>query len=1448
MNRVKTVMALLTGPVLAILVLPVFVLAQGNDSIATPSFGPTLHDEGTAIRQRGPAYRRRHGLEGKVDLNERLQRVRAEYERRRDEILRPKPAAVPGTTFVSLGPTNLAGRISAIAPHPTTIGTVYLGAADGGLWKTTNGGVSWTPLTDFINDLSVGAVAVAPSSPNVIYLGTGEGDAGDTPPGIGLLKSTDGGATWLFPTSVITSGFLSISVNPANPLDLLVGTADGGGLRSTDGGSTWVQVISAPGFITWNIVRNPANSQVLWCSTQDSSSYQSVIQKSTDGGSTWVTQTAGIPPLFDRIALAVTPSNSSILYAATDEYPYSHIFKSTDAGTSWTDLPGVYQSSDFQVGQYLGGQGFYDNTIVVSPTNANTIIAGGVGYIRSTDGGGTWSAIAPTYSVSVHVDAHDLRYQGSTLYIACDGGLWSSTDDFSSVVDRNTGLVTYQFYFIANDPADPMRLFGGTQDQGVNRRPSTGGTSWQPLLTGDGFECAVNPDIPSVFYARDQGNVYRTLFSGVTAPGFSDVTPPEWANGLVLDRASSSTLYVASSSRLWRSTDGGDSWNPLPTTTTDGSTWGGGFNAIDALGPRVLAGSVGAIFRSSDSGTTWASSAVAGWANSLVIDYRNPGKVYLALADESPSVYRSTDWGATWTAASNGLPAFSAQVIRMDPTDAVTVYCGTDVGLYRSTDQGMSWAPFGAGLPNSSVNDLQISADGQRLRVGTHGRGAWELQVPSNGNNPPTAVITSPTGGQTVAQGTTLTFQGVVSDPDMGDSVTGLWSFPDTWQSISAPAGNSSAAHTFNRIGRFPATLTAIDSHGARGSTYVPVFVPEQADNCATPIVIPGSGPFPWSVSLESGGASTQTSDPLAPCWPYSFDSTFWFSFTPAASGTYEFSFCDPDAASIGASASLWQGAACGGYTAVSGGCAAFPLTIGQPCSFVPDLTVTLTQGITYRLMLQWFSGAGEGLVHLSVCRPLTPTVSSISIDHGPETGGTSVTITGTNFDTYTSVTFGGVVVPSVTVSSSNQIVATTPAHAPGTVDVAVINPCGHEASLPGAFSYCIVNPVIQGGFPGCANAFGWAYIENAGAGSSYTWTLTNGTVTSGQGTSYIAFTTGSAGQVSLSVAEQGPSTCSASASLTFAVAPGLSDTTVALQGSSSVCPGGSAGTITVTDTGGGTVSHQWAYHDSIGGLVPIPNQTDVSYLISASDFAAPGSYDVFCQSTPECGGVWWSISIPVTVETAPASPVASNSGPVALGQSLTLSASTVPGAASYRWTGPNGFASAQQNPVISSVTASDAGQYTVVAVGADGCSSSSAATYVQVTGVNAAIEFYTIAPCRLIDTRRTIGTYGGPALQGNGAQRSFPIDGQCGVPSGAAAISANVTVVGPSSRADLRIFPTGTPTPTVSSINFNAGRTRANNAILSMVGTPVGSITVQCDIPNGTTNMLLDINGYFAP
>src|SRR6185503_16859559 len=217
-----------------------------------------VEDEGDVVRERIDWFKKRHP---QLDPKLRLKKVREEYQSREaiKKRLGPRQTA-SADTWVSAGPSNGAGRINTIAVHPTVTGTVYVGANSGGVWKTTDGGETWRNLTDSINNLNVGAVAVAPSSPNIIYVGTGSEHSG----GIGLLKSTDGGETWQFPSSVIANRFFRISVHPTNPLDLVV-ASDGGALRSADGGATWSVCISSdPYFHVTDMKRDPTNPLVLY--------------------------------------------------------------------------------------------------------------------------------------------------------------------------------------------------------------------------------------------------------------------------------------------------------------------------------------------------------------------------------------------------------------------------------------------------------------------------------------------------------------------------------------------------------------------------------------------------------------------------------------------------------------------------------------------------------------------------------------------------------------------------------------------------------------------------------------------------------------------------------------------------------------------------------------------------------------------------------------------------------------------------------------------------------------------------------------------------------------------------------------------------------------------------------------------------------------------------------
>ena len=1054
---------------------------RASGGLVEPDIG-----ESEAIQERIQDYLKRHGDRGRIDPERQRRRVAQEYQRFRREAAARVPGSsslgIGGSEWISIGPTNGAGRMTAIAPVPGAPNTVYAGAAGGGVWKTTDGGLTWLPLTEGLHDLSVGAIAVAPSNPSIIYVGSGEGGYIESfIPGIGLVKSVDGGANWILPESVVATTFYRISVHPTDANELVAGT-NGGGFRSTDGGAHWSNVISHAEYgDVADLVRDPMNPKVLyattWCALRDCTFLSAHVLRSEDGGVTWSDRSAGLPTnglgVFERTSIAIASSDPRILYAARGVQEFfgrlgvrSHIYKTTDGGLTWNDLSSL--ANDLSTSHYLGVQAFYDNALVVSPTDANSVLAGGVNYVRSTDGGASFSR-AFTDSVT-HVDCHDLRYHGSRLWIANDGGVETSDDGGVTSTARNTGLVTRQFYALAIDPVNRDRVIAGSQDNGTVQRLDSS-TLWRNIDGGDGFGCAIHPLSPEIAWSSVQfGEIWRMRDAGsATKPSREKVSPPfesdesgSFHSLIRLDPREGNTIYSAST-RLWASRDGGETWRPFPTATTDGSDWSV-FDDIRAIAlpsrdsPLLIIAKGNVVFQSADRGATW--TAGRGLPDAVVtnveIDPGDPSRAYATIATTTgPSLYRSDDGGLNWTASAAGLPAFAAQVLRVDPTDSTDLFCGTDVGVFHSTDRGASWARFGVGLPSASIHDVQVLDDGSLLRAATYGRGIWELQVPSSGNNPPFARIVSPDGSLDVAVGASIDFDGEVGDLDAGDSATGTWFFPDDGAAISVAPAGSPVQHTFRRSGIFPVALAARDSHGARSSATVTISVREAADACATPVVIPGAGPFPYTRGWNDAAGSKEPSDPLSFCQPGSAaPGSTWLEFTPAVTGIYTFSTCTD----VNTTVSIYTGPACGPYSPVPIVCG----TIGAPgsdCGIgTTSLDVTLTAGQTLRVLLAGVVEENVGPVRLTISLPGTSS-NALRVDRldrmrGPVGGGTLVVINGRGFGNGASVLFGGVPATDVAVLGANAITARTPPHAAGPVDVSVTIPGAGTGALGNGFHY----------------------------------------------------------------------------------------------------------------------------------------------------------------------------------------------------------------------------------------------------------------------------------------------------------------------------------------------------------------------------------------------------------
>lgn len=964
--------------------------------------------------------------------------------------------------WVSLGPHDGNGPIGSIAPHPTVVGTLYIGTPGGGVWKTTDAGGSWVPLTDSWPDMTVGAIAIAPSDPSILYAGTKsrvEPSSGDG----SIQRSTDGGATWAPAARPAAITVDRISVHPVKPQELVL-SGGSGVYRSTDGAASWTGVLLSGGS-AGDLQRDPGSPDVLYATTYRYNSLPSVW-KSTDGGATWTAKNNGLSISYPsqstnsnlrRIALAISPSSPAVVYAAslsaTTGYFGSRIFRSTDGAESWSELTGLRANP--AVTRYYLENPAYANELVVSPASPDAVFAGGESYVRTTDGGATFSAPAARPPLFVH----DLAYQGTTLYAATDLGLWASTDGGNTFAARNAGLTIGRYFSVAGDPVHRERVLAGSQDSGVNQRVEDG--TWRDLLREHeayATFCAVNPLMPELAYFLPDGTVmYRTQDAGAISPLVTRVEV-QYATLLRRDASSPFTIYTSDNARLLRTTDGGESWSKVwvfPAYPSD--------IAVSRSDPRVLLMAMWDVYRSTDSGATWTyvrNGLPENYGVQRVeIDPVNPGIAYAALDDSyRPALYRTTDGGASWTVRSSGLPLAMPRVVRVHPRDSSVVLCGTDAGLFRSTDAGGSWARYGIGLPSAPVHDVDLLEDGTLIRVATRGRGIWELRQPT-ANTPPSAVLTSPSSAMVVAVGQSLRFTGTLADSD-GDSLAGSWMFSDSAEVLPVAAGDSAVTHTFRRPGVFRAGLAARDVHGAVGSASVLVTVLEAGDDCAAPRVVPAAGPFPYTVPFRLDPASAQASDPPI-CGAAS--PAVWLEFTPETSGSYEVTtLCHGAPCPL----AVFTGPRCGPYQPVD--CSTARTDTFSPGPYQAATVVVQAQAgqplrIAVRPDASYPAPSATLLVQPS---RTTPVVYGMAPGWGPVAGGTRVRmVVGDGAGWRTGVTFGGApaqVLASDYADSVQDINVISPPHAPGLVDVTVSYSDGSSATLHDAFLY--VDPAAGSG------------------------------------------------------------------------------------------------------------------------------------------------------------------------------------------------------------------------------------------------------------------------------------------------------------------------------------------------------------------------------------------------
>lgn len=691
----------------------------------------------------------------------------------------PKVADLARTNWIELGPGNIGGRLRAVLTHPTDPKTLYAGAVRGGIWKTTNGAASWFPLNDFMGNLAVSCMVMDPTTPNIIYAGTGEGyNSGDPFRGGGIFKTTDAGATWRQLSATTNASFYEVfrlSICPTNHLILLTATADGI-WRTSDGGTNWSQTYPDAPMV--NVAFHPTDGSKCIASGSPIFTPSRALY-STNAGVTW-TQATGIGMAPDgRIEVAYAPSSPNIVYASEDTNGGA-IFISTNGGASYS----LRNSGKYLTGtNYLGTQGWYANCIWVDPTNLNNLVVGGLDIYRSTDGGSNLTQISQWFSAptSAHADQQTIasaaNFNGTsqtTVYFGNDGGIYSATNIFTvsltsgwSFLVHNMGVT--DFYSSAGNPTSGT-IIGGAQDNGsVRYTPSGGSQGWTTWGGGDGGTCAADQTDPNYFYGEyinlqiyrsSDGAVNQTYIfnnlgdsGGVADPGDPDAILSSSANFIapfILDPNNQNTM-LAGGSNLWRSVNvkAASPTNVVWTSIKAGIASGEFISAIavaqgnsDIIWVGYNDGSIYSTANGTAANPTWTQKNLGTpnlpgrFCNSLTIDSTNANIVYATFGGFSAdNVYRTTDGGTTWSNLAGNLPAVPIRTLAIAPFNHNYLYIGTQIGIFGSADYGATWSPNNEGP--ADVTTAQLTWMRNNLIAATGGRGIWQIPL-----GPPTAIVT----------------------------------------------------------------------------------------------------------------------------------------------------------------------------------------------------------------------------------------------------------------------------------------------------------------------------------------------------------------------------------------------------------------------------------------------------------------------------------------------------------------------------------------------------------------------------------------------------------------------------------------------------------------------------------------------------------------------------------
>lgn len=646
--------------------------------------------------------------------------------------------ALPPSNWQPIGPfthTNTGswssgqGRTSAVAIDPINPNIIYVGAPAGGIWKSTNNGATWVPISDQLPQIGVSGIAIDYTNPNIIFIATGDKDASDTY-SVGVLKSTDAGATWNT-TGLSFTGTGNFAgdliMHPTNNQIMLCATTSGL-YRTINGGVSWT-VEQTGDFAQGSVRFKPTNPSIVYATTNNR------FYKSTDTGDSFVNITSNFSAFGStgRMILDVTPADPNYVYvlSVNTSYALDGIYRSTDSGTTFTKTSGTTNILE-------STQAWYDLALAVSDTNRDQLFTGCLNVWGSSNGGSTVTKInnwsSPASAAYTHADIHHLQFINGKLFCLSDGGIYVSNNNGSSFTDLTAGLQISMFYKISVSKTSSNNMVGGLQDNGGH---AYSGGAWKNFYGADGMDAAVSQVNSNLYYGFIQygsslyisNNAGNSNTGGVSSPGGVD---GNWVTPL---RGDSQGNIYSGFAGLYKLVNG--AWVQQNITSV-----GSGNLELISIDPSndatIFVANGTSLYKSTDSGVNFslfysASSNIT----SITIHSTDSNIIYITTGGTGGQALSSTNGGSTFTNIASGLPSIGKNcIIHQGRNTENPLYVGTTLGVYYKDDTMSTWMPFDTNLPNVSVTDLEINLEDSKIIAATYGRGIWQsdipIQVPSN--------------------------------------------------------------------------------------------------------------------------------------------------------------------------------------------------------------------------------------------------------------------------------------------------------------------------------------------------------------------------------------------------------------------------------------------------------------------------------------------------------------------------------------------------------------------------------------------------------------------------------------------------------------------------------------------------------------------------------------------